>query len=353
MSHFEIAFPGYVQACAALFEDLFPFAFVIIVIGMALEFWGETSTPEAALKIFIRAFLILLFLLQSSAIINEGQVMIKTWLEQNIPARPENVAERYKERLREAQQLSDQGNSSFLGQVWDGTWYQAIIFAVLTLISWFAMAMLAFVYSIQRAVLLACWAISPLLVPCLGVRPISWIGLQHILRLLGIMLWPVGLALAATFTEGLIEVINSGTSFANASFGEAVGKGLTGLLGITVLAVWIVVSTILAPLYVQRLVAGSGAPVNTVLQVGTMASAAFVSTVTSVRAYLGGGNDSPRGSNSGAHQAAAQRTTFATETAASFPPLPPSPAEAPFSPADPIGDQAAQAIVNRFKRKDT
>lgn len=353
MSSFETAFPGFVEACAALFRDLLPVATFILVIGVALEFWGDASTPEAALKTFLRAFLILLFLLQSAEIINEGQAWIQAWVEQNIPARPENVAERYKERLREAQQLSDGADQSFLGRVFDGNWYEAIILAVLTLISWFAMAMLAFVYSVQRAVLLGCWALSPLLVPCLGVRPISWIGLQHILRLLGIMLWPVGLALAATFTDGLIEVVSSGTSFANASFGEAIGKGLTGLLGITVMAVWIILSTFLAPLYIQRLVTGSGGPVNTILHAGAAAGASLAATIASTRVYLGGGSQtgSPNRGGQAASRVAsagfAARMEMPPSTSASQPPGP----EHPFGPSDPCGDGAAQVAMERFSRR--
>ena len=355
MSSFEVAFPGYVDACAALFRDLMPFAFCILVMGVILDFWYGPPTPDVILKTFIKAFLILVFLLRSSAIVNEGQVLIKTWVEQKIPARPENVAERYSERLREAQQLKDRDDESFIDQVLGGDWYEAIVLAVLTLISWLALAILAFVYSVQRAVLLACWSLCPLLVPCLAVRPISGIGLQHILRLLGIMLWPVGLALAATLTEGLIEVISSGTSFANAGFGEAVGKGLTGLLGITVLAVWIILSTIFAPLFIQRLITGAGGPVTALMQVGSMASTAFVSTVSSARIYFGnsGQNSSPNTGGGGAGRGDAHGVTITPEPPPASP-APPPPTGGSSSGAsrssDPAGDNAAQAIIDRFKR---
>mgnify|MGYP006992433884 CR=1 FL=1 len=133
--------------------------------------------------------------------------------------------------MREAQQLGDRADESFIRKVLSGDWYESIILAVLTLISWLAMAVLAFVYSIQRALLIASWALSPILIPFIMIRPLSFLGIQHILRLLGIILWPVGLGLAATFTDGLIDVIAGGTSFAQAGFGEAIGKGLnSGIL---------------------------------------------------------------------------------------------------------------------------
>lgn len=350
MSSFELAFPGYVGACVLLFRDLLPFAFFILVFGVALEFWHEPATPEAILKTFIRVFLILLVLLQSSELINGGQALIKEWVEHNIPARPENVAQRYQERLREAQQLRDDADVSFVHQVLNGDFYEAIILAVLMLVSWFAMAVLAFVYNVQRVLLLGAWALSPLLIPCLAVRPISAIGLQHILRLVAIMLWPIGLGLAATFTEGLIQVISNGTSFNNASFGEAVGKGLTGLLGIAVLAVWIILSTVLAPLYIQRLITGSGGPVSVVMRALALSGSGLASTVSLARSHLG--PSSSPSSNSGPREQSARTSSLRVDTtpAATSPPPPAVAPSLPSPSADPTGDHAVQSIKNRFKK---
>ena len=350
MSSFELAFPGYVGACVLLFRDLLPFAFFLLVFGVALEFWHEPATPEAILKTFIRVFLILLLLLQSSELINGGQTLIKEWVEHNIPARPENVAQRYQERLREAQQLRDDADVSFVHQVLNGDFYEAIILAVLMLVSWFAMAVLAFVYNVQRVLLLGAWALSPLLIPCLAVRPIAAIGLQHVLRLVAIMLWPIGLALAATFTEGLIEVISSGTSFNNASFGEAVGKGLTGLLGIAVLAVWIILSTVLAPLYIQRLITGTGGPVSIVMRALALSGSGLASTISSARSHLNTGSSSaPNGARTdqGVPKSPAR---VDTSPAAVQPPPPPVAPSLPSPSAEPTGDQAAQSVKNRFKK---
>ncbi len=260
MTPFEIAFPGFITACVALFSDLIPFGVVLIVVGICLEQANANVTPEFLIKIYTKALVVLLLLFNSGELVNTGQELVKDWLDKNVPARPENVAERYRQRLREAQQLGDRADESFIRKVLSGDWYESIILAVLTLISWLAMAVLAFVYSVQRALLIGCWALSPLLIPFILIRPVSFLGLQHILRLLGIILWPVGLALAATFTDGLIDVIAGGTSFSQVGFGEAIGKGLTAILGIGVLAIWIIVSTLLAPILIQRLITGFAGP---------------------------------------------------------------------------------------------
>ncbi len=268
MTPFETAFPGFIQACIHLFNALMPFAYPILIIGIALDFWHESPTPEAAIKTYIKAFLVLVLLFESSKILNEGQSFVKTWVETNVPARPENVAARYREKLREAQQQSDKGDQSFLDQILSGNFFEAIIAALLTLISWLAMALMAFIYSVQRVALFACWTLSPLLIPCLAVRPLFGVGLQHIIRMIGIMLWPLGLAVAATFTDGLIDAMASGTAFSNAGYPEQIGKGLTGLLGIGILAVWIIFSTVVGPYFIQKLVTSASFSVGAIIQNG-------------------------------------------------------------------------------------
>lgn len=258
---FEIAFPGFVQATVDLYRSLLPWSIPILVIGYIVDFWHGVPTPADLMKTLVKTFLVLILLAQSHRFINEGQMAVKTWTERSIPARPENVARRFQEKLAEAVESRETKDESFIDQLFNGrSVFQAFISGTLTLISWGAMGLMAFVHSGQRALLLGCWSIAPLLFPFLAIRPLSHIGLRHVLRLLGIILWPIGFALAATFSEGLIDVIASGTSFAGASTTEALGRGLTSLLGLVVLAIWLILSTLFAPLIIQRLLVGAEGP---------------------------------------------------------------------------------------------
>lgn len=343
MTPFEAAFPGFVDACAELQADLLPFAVILLVVGTIFSIADTGGVPADLIKVYIRAFLILLLLFHCGDLINQGQEFVKAWVERNVPARPENVAERYRERLREAQQLGDRADESFFSKVLNGDWYESILLAVLTLISWLAMAVIAFVYSIQRALLLGCWALTPLLLPCLAIRPLHWIGMQHLLRILGILLWPIGLALAATFTSGLIDTVVGNSSFAHATFGEAIGKGLTGLLGIGVIALWIILSTIAAPVFIQRLITGVAGPATAVGRGGELLAGALYS-----------------GTASASHKAWAAGTSFVRPASAenpSFPPsastpdpfansnVPPPPPPSVPPASDPTGDHATAAIL--------
>jgi hypothetical protein len=93
MTPFETAFPGFISACVALFSDLMPFGVVLVVIGICLEQASANVTPETLIKIYTKALVVLLVLFNSGELVNNGQQLVKDWLDKNVPARPENVAE--------------------------------------------------------------------------------------------------------------------------------------------------------------------------------------------------------------------------------------------------------------------
>lgn len=169
--------------------------------------------------------------------------------------------------MSEAQNEPVLADQSFLGTLFSSNWFEAIIFACLTLVSWLAIAVLFFVYCVQRAALLLCWALSPLLFPLMAIRPLASLGLGHLMRIIGILLWPLGLALAATFTDGLLD-LTTNAEFLGPSIAGSIGRGLTSLLAVAVVALWILFSTVLAPGYIQRLFAGATGPAGLVTQAG-------------------------------------------------------------------------------------
>ena len=150
MSPFEQAFPGFVRACADLYALLLPWAMVLLVIAIIVEFWHGPPPAGDLLKLFVKLFIVILLVTNSHVLINDGQVMVQRWVEQKIPARPDNVAQRYKEKLDEAQNAPAREDRSFWDTLFSSNWFEAIIFAVLTLISWLAMAILFFIYTPRR-----------------------------------------------------------------------------------------------------------------------------------------------------------------------------------------------------------
>ncbi len=258
MTPFDQAFPGLLKACMVLYALFLPWSLAILVSAFAFEFWHGPMPPGELIKFLIKLFLVVMLVSKSHDLINDGQALVQHWVEQNIPARPDNVAARYQQLLAAAQNAPANQDQSFWDTLFSSNFFEAIIYALLTLISWLSMAVLFLVYSVQRAVLLFCWALCPLLFPLLAIRPLSNWGLNHFLRIIGIILWPLGLALAATFTDGLLDTAAQQNLLAGSSVLGSLGYGLKTLAAVVVVAIWVLVSSVLAPVYIQRLVAGSG-----------------------------------------------------------------------------------------------
>ncbi|PWU19873.1 MAG: hypothetical protein C5B50_05435 [Verrucomicrobia bacterium] len=346
MNTVDQTFPGFVQACAALYGHLLPWAFILLLAAFIFEFWGGPPTAYGLLKFIVKLFLVVLVIANSNAFITNGQTFVQQWVEQNVPARPENVAARYQQQLALAQNAPE-SNQSFWSTLFSSNWFEAIIYAFLTLLSWLAMAAMYFIYAVQRAVLLVCWAVCPLLLPLLAVRPLSYLGLRHALRILAIMLWPVGNALAACFTDGLIGVAVDQNFLASHSISGSLGYGLQNLLAITVIAIWIIFSTVLAPAFVQKMVVGSPGAASAITQTA--------STLLSVGApALGGAVAWGWQTVSSAAESKQTSTSTSSESPPpDSPPGPPSSPPAPWQPGadDPTGDKEVSQLISKLKRQ--
>ena len=345
MNTVDQVFPGLITACAALYGHLLPWTFIILLLAFIYEFWEAPPTAFGLMKFILKLCLVILVIANSNAFITNGQALVKTWIEQNIPARPENVAARYAQQLAQAQN-APQGNKSFWSTIFNANWFEAIIYALLTLLSWVAMAIMYFVYAVQRTVLLACWAVSPLLLPLLTVRPLAYLGVRHVLRILAIMLWPLGNALAACFTDGLISVAVDQNFLATHSVLGSLGYGLQNLLAILVIAIWIIFSTISAPAFIQRMVVGSAGSASVV-------SWAAENLVAIGAPVLGGAllwlwqNFPTSGQSAGGGG-----PTSGEGTTPNSPPLPLMPPSAPWHPPldDPTGDQEVKDILKGMRK---
>jgi len=340
---FEQAFPGFVKSCTDLHGLLVPWGFALLVLSFAFEFYSGPTSPVELVRFLIKVFLIALLIANAHRLINDGQALVTQWTLTYVPARPENVAARYKEKLAEAQNAPQLRDRNFLSTFFSSNVFEAIIFALLTLLAWLAMALVWFVYGVQRAILLVCWVLSPVLFATIAIRPVSSLGVRHLFRIIGIVLWPLGLALAATFTDGLIDTATDQTFLASGSAFGWLGYGLQNLLAVTVIAVWIIFSTIAAPAIIQRLIAGTPGPAT------VLTSAASLVTDTGLPALIG---------LASARRITPARTTLPRSGPDRTPPMRTPPlVQPPFSPAattwqppaqDPVGDQQVRGIVDQI-----
>jgi hypothetical protein len=96
------------------------------------------------------------------------------------------------------------------------------------------------------------YSLSPIFIGFMAIRSLSHIGNRYILGLVGVMAWPLGWAVAAIVTQGLLTFMTDQSFLQGSSVSGAVNYGLQNFIGVALLGVWIIFSTIAAPLIIQR-----------------------------------------------------------------------------------------------------
>jgi len=281
MKTFEDLFPGFISSCENVHDALMPAALAIIVISFAFFFWSGPPHPIDLLKFLIKLFLIVSLITHTRTLSNQGKTIVEQFVQTHVPARPDNIAQRYKDKLAEAEKDSDIEDQSWWDFLFSSNFFEAIIYAVLLLWSWVAMSVQFYISILQSAALMFCWVLSPPLFALFSIPSLAGRALQHAVRMVGILLWPLGFALAATITDGLLTAQTD----QNFAVGGAIASGfayvLMNLLAIASIGIWILVSSILAPAYIQRLICGTSGAAGLIPQaaniVGNTLSGMFTS----------------------------------------------------------------------------
>ncbi len=256
--NFENDFPQLIEAATNLHGLFTKFAIPLLVLSFPLLFWRKPSDPVEIVRHLVLVFLVILLIVKSQSLINGGQELVRRMVEENIPARPENVALRYRELFEKIENLPADADTSFVGLLYSGNVFESLLYAILLLISWMAVAIQFFVFLVQKTALLLCWSFSPLLFPLFLLRPLASIASSHLLRIVGIILWPVGLALAATVTDGLLGLAVKKEMLGLTGATGSVSTGLLNLFAVALIGVWIWFSSFAAPFLVQRFVTSGG-----------------------------------------------------------------------------------------------
>lgn len=276
MNDFNTLFPNFASQCAALNRVLLPIAFVLLVIGIVSSTVTGQRSPGAYLRTFGRTFALLAVLSQITVWGNQVSSVVDTTVKTTLQADPARVFEQYKQKLEVQQGAS--ANNSWWDKLFDGkAIFEALISAVLYALGLLASVIVFYAYLVQKFVLYLGYAISPIFVGFLAVRTLQSIGTSYLLGLAGVMLWPLGWGAASIMTQGLLDFMTDHSFLASGGVGGAAGYTLQNLMGVAVLGVWLIFSTVAAPVILQRAIA-TGAQIGSALAAG--AATAGVAAVT-------------------------------------------------------------------------
>ena len=288
MNDFNSLFPNFASQCAAMNRVLLPIAFVLVVIGMVSSTVTGQRSPGAYLRTFGRTFAILAVLTQLTTWGNQVSSVVDTTVKTTLQADPTKVFEQYKKTLQVQEGTST--DSSWFGKLFNGkAVFEALISSVLYCLGFFASIIVFYAYLVQKFILYLGYALSPIFVGFLAVRTLQSIGTSFLLSLTGVMLWPLGWGAASIMTQGLLDFMSDQSFLASGAVVGGAGYTLQNLIGVAVLGVWLIFSTIAAPVILQKAIA-TGAQIGSALAGGAAtAGVAAATSGASTAASLGSG----------------------------------------------------------------
>lgn len=288
MASFESIFPTFLQKCAELNELLRIVAFALFIVG-TIMLVTHGFTGKTLMMHMVRLFVLTALLVYLPQWGNQMQSLTQSSILNGLGVDPSNVQDQYNQLLViKRDQNNDHSWWDIMADI-TGFTVEKLISGILWLIGEFASLMLFWAYIIQKFILFSGYALSPLLIGFMAIRPLRHTGNRYLMNLVGVLLWPLGWAVAALITQGILDFMTD----PSLKYLDPTANlyTLQESIGVLVIAFWIIFSTVAAPLVIQRvlshgMLAGgqliSGAVSSFLQTAATTAGAAAVASTTGV-----------------------------------------------------------------------
>ncbi len=289
MASFESLFPTFLQKCAELHDLLRVAAFMLFIVGTIL-FVTHGFKGKTLMLYLVRLLLLTALLVELPQWGNQAQDLLQSAVLDGLGVDPAQVEDQYNQLLVVKQQDT---NPTTHSSWWDllsnltSFTVQHMISGILWLVGEFASLLLFWAYIIQKFILFSGYALSPVLIGFMAIPPLRSIGNRYLLQLTGVLLWPLGWAVAALITQGVLDFMTD----PSLKFIDPTSTlyTLQTTFGVAVLAFWIVFSTIAAPIIIQKVLSYGALAGNQLIAgafssffqtAGTTAGAAAVASAT-------------------------------------------------------------------------
>jgi len=269
---FDSIFPTFLAKCGELHTLLLSVAFALFVTGIIVTVYHR-FTHRAALNLTVRLLLLTSLLVFLPAWGNQLQSLLQNSVLSGLGVDPTQVYQQYNQLL--ITKMNDGSSSGNDASWWDimgklqTITVDLIVTAVLWVIGQFASLMLFWAYVFQKIIINVGYALSPLLIGFMAIPALRHIGSRYLLNLVGVLLWPLGWAVAALITQGILDFMTD-QSFMTID-PTATLYTLQNMVGLVVAAFWIIFSTVAAPVVIQHVIA-NGAQAGSQLLAGGASS---------------------------------------------------------------------------------
>jgi hypothetical protein len=288
MNDFNTLFPNFLNQCTEMNRVLTPIAFVLLAIGIVSSTVTGRRSPSAYLRTIGRTFAFAAVLSCLPTWSNEISTTIDTTVRETLRADPAAVYDQYQKALALKKGNTSSGGSKSWWDLLDAqALFEMFISGVMWLLGFLASVIVFYAYLVQKFILYVGFALAPIFIGFLAVRTLHSIGVGFLLGYAGVLCWPIGWGAASLLTSGLIDFMSDQSFLASGGIGGAAGYGLQNLMGLAALAIWLISTTIAAPIIIQKAIA-TGAQVGQGLaSTATTAGVAAVAAGTSAAASLG------------------------------------------------------------------
>ena len=272
MATFNSIFPTFLTDCSGLHDLLLSVAFAFFIVGVIVTV-SHRFTHHALLNLLMRLLLLTSLLVFLPSWGNTLQTLLQNSVLSGLGIDPAQVYQQFNQLLvikRDPSMPSSWWN--VMSQLHNFT-TDIIISALLWLIGQLASLMMFWGYIFQTVIINLGYALSPLLIGFMAIPALKHIGHRYLLNLVGVLLWPLGWAVAALITQGILDFMTD-PSFQYIDPTSTL-PDLQKSIGVAAVGFWIVFSTVAAPVIIQHVIT-SGAQAGSQLLSGGVSS--FIQT---------------------------------------------------------------------------
>ena len=286
MPPFETIFPTLLQKCAELHELLRMVAFMLFIVGTIVLVLHGFSEKTLILHL-VRLFVLVALLVMLPRWGNTIQSLLQNSILSGLGVDPGDIYTQFNVLLKvKHDAATDHSWWDIMADI-NGFTVELLVSGVLWLLGQFASFLLFWAYIFQKVILYLGYALSPLLIGFMAIPALRSVGSRYLMNLFAVLLWPLGWAVAALVTQGILDYMTDpALKFLDPT---AAFYSLQQLIGVGVIGFWIVFSTVAAPLIIQQVftqgtLAGgpliAGAVSSLIQTVATTAGAAAVASTT-------------------------------------------------------------------------
>jgi hypothetical protein len=252
MATFDSIFPTFLAKCGDLHTLLLSVAFALFIVGVIATV-HQRASHKSILNLLLRLLLLTSLLVFLPGWGNTLQNLLQTSILSGLGVDPAQVYQQFSQLLVIKRDPATQSSWwNVMSQLHNFT-TDIIITALLWLVGQLASLMMFWGYIFQTVILNIGYALSPLLIGFMAIPALKHTGNRYLMNLLGVLLWPLGWAVAALVTQGILDFMTD-PSFEYLDPTSTL-PDLQKTIGVAAVGFWIIFSTVAAPVIIQNVIA--------------------------------------------------------------------------------------------------